>query len=371
MPLYMDFHKIAGLTIEDVRKAHLADLAVQEKYGVKYHQFWLNQEAGTIFCLTEGPDMATCEMVHRLAHGNVACAMTEVEPGYYKIFMGENHETDHGIVRNQDGSMDLGYRSILMVNRQLSKVSGAGKSSAAEALEQSRKYIVRKITECEGRQVTWTTDDNIIGVFHDVNQAILCAGLVLDGLAANNPSVTFRAGLSVGQPVTETGEFFTTALTLAQRLCSIAALNQLVISSLAYQLYKEEQQPANALSIRWLNPSEENFISKLFEAAEANLSEDDFSIDILCADMGVSRPQLYRKITTLTRNSPNDFLRELRMNKALILLKRRTGNISEIALEVGFKSPSYFAKCFTRQFGSTPSRFVELISPTHSVTNAR
>ncbi len=115
MPLYMDFHKISGITIEDVKKAHMADLSVQERYGVKYHQFWLNQKEGTIFCLTEGPDMETCEMVHRLAHGNVACAMTEVKPGYYKAFMGEGHQIDHGIVRNEDGSMDLGYRSILIV----------------------------------------------------------------------------------------------------------------------------------------------------------------------------------------------------------------------------------------------------------------
>ena len=93
MPLFMDFHKFDSITIAEVATAHLADQTVQDKYGVKYHQFWVNQDAGTAFCLTEGPDARTCEMVHQIAHGNVACAMTEVEPGHFKILMGENEPT--------------------------------------------------------------------------------------------------------------------------------------------------------------------------------------------------------------------------------------------------------------------------------------
>src|SRR6188472_2803424 len=100
MPLYMDFHKFDSITIEDVKTAHMADVAIQDKYGVKYHQFWVNQDAGTVFCLCEGPDKETCELVHQLAHGNKACALTEVESGFYKALMGENHGTDiYGLVK--------------------------------------------------------------------------------------------------------------------------------------------------------------------------------------------------------------------------------------------------------------------------------
>ena len=77
MPLYMDYHKIDNITIEDVKTAHMADVAIQDKYGVKYHQFWVNQEAGSVFCLVEGPDKKTCELVHQMAHGNIACALTD------------------------------------------------------------------------------------------------------------------------------------------------------------------------------------------------------------------------------------------------------------------------------------------------------
>lgn len=363
MPLYMDFHKIAGLTIEDVKKAHMADLSVQEKYGVKYHQFWLNQEAGTIFCLTEGPDMETCEMVHRLAHGNVACAMTEVEPGYYKAFMGEGHQIDHGIVRNEDGSMDLGYRSILAVTVQpLTKANGSGDLEKLQTPNWARKLIFQKIDEFNGRQVKWVTDESLIGVFNDPTQAVTCARYIQNRLLANNPEVVFRVGLSAGQPVTENGEFFTNALTLAHRLSNIAMENQILISSLARDLCNDDQFTDKDPFIRSLNSSEEDFISNLLEITEGNLSNETFTINNLCHDMGVSRPQLYRKITMLTGRSPNDLLRDLRMEKALTMVKRKTGNISEIALEVGYNSPSYFARCFAKKFGCTPSRFAKVIS---------
>src|SRR5262245_41995400 len=94
MPLYMDFHKFAHVTLEDVKTAHTADVAVQEKFGVKYHQYWVNQEAGTVFCLCEGPDKETCEAVHQTAHGNIACALVEVQPGFFELFMGKRPPID-------------------------------------------------------------------------------------------------------------------------------------------------------------------------------------------------------------------------------------------------------------------------------------
>src|SRR5690349_6716074 len=100
MPLYMDFHKLDGVTVDAVKKAHIADISVQKQFGVLYHQFWVNEEAGTVFCLVEGPDMATCQKVHQIAHGNIPCAMTEVEPGYLRSLMGTAHAADDHLSRN-------------------------------------------------------------------------------------------------------------------------------------------------------------------------------------------------------------------------------------------------------------------------------
>jgi hypothetical protein len=79
MPLYMDIHKkVDGATDEAVAAAHLKDLETQEKYGVKYIKYWLDEGTGTIFCLVEAPDREAAERVHREAHGLTADEIHEV-----------------------------------------------------------------------------------------------------------------------------------------------------------------------------------------------------------------------------------------------------------------------------------------------------
>ena len=61
--------------------AHQADLATQEKYGVKYLQYWFDEESGKVFCLVEAPNKEAAIAVHREAHGLVADEITEVKEG--------------------------------------------------------------------------------------------------------------------------------------------------------------------------------------------------------------------------------------------------------------------------------------------------
>jgi Protein of unknown function (DUF4242) len=73
MPLFMDVHNIeGGVSAGDVAGAHQADLAIQDGRGVKYLRYWVDVEAGKIFCLVEAPDAEAANAVHREAHGLVA-----------------------------------------------------------------------------------------------------------------------------------------------------------------------------------------------------------------------------------------------------------------------------------------------------------
>lgn len=82
MPLFMDEHKkVDGLTAEAVTGAHMMDLAVQEKYDVRYLKYWFNEETGRVYCLVEAPNAAAAEAVHREAHGLLADQITEVSEG--------------------------------------------------------------------------------------------------------------------------------------------------------------------------------------------------------------------------------------------------------------------------------------------------
>jgi hypothetical protein len=82
MPLFMDMHSIdGGVKAADVAGAHEADLATQGKYGVDYLRYWVDEEAGKIFCLVDAPDAEAADTVHREAHGLVADAIYPVTEG--------------------------------------------------------------------------------------------------------------------------------------------------------------------------------------------------------------------------------------------------------------------------------------------------
>jgi len=74
MSLYMDVHNSLpdGTTAADVAGAHAADLQVQERFGVRYLNYWVDETGGKVFCLIEAPDAGAAHAVHREAHGLVA-----------------------------------------------------------------------------------------------------------------------------------------------------------------------------------------------------------------------------------------------------------------------------------------------------------
>jgi hypothetical protein len=82
MPLFMDVHEIdGGVGIDDVAKAHLADLQTQDAYDVRYLRYWVDEDAGRIFCLVEAPTADAAAAVHREAHGLVADYIYRVQEG--------------------------------------------------------------------------------------------------------------------------------------------------------------------------------------------------------------------------------------------------------------------------------------------------
>jgi signal transduction histidine kinase/DNA-binding response OmpR family regulator len=96
------------------------------------------------------------------------------------------------------------------------------------------------------------------------------------------------------------------------------------------------------------------FLQKVKEAVEANLDDENFSVVDLGAKIGMSRSQLHRKLSALTGFSPNEIIRNMRLERAKQLLEKKSATVSEVAYLCGFNSPAYFIKCFREYFGVTP-----------------
>ena len=97
------------------------------------------------------------------------------------------------------------------------------------------------------------------------------------------------------------------------------------------------------------------FLQKCLSTVQQHLGDDQFGVEHLAREVGFSVSQLERKLTAITGQHPNEFIRAIRLERARQLLERRAGTVSEVAFEVGFNSLSHFARSYRRKFGFSPS----------------
>jgi signal transduction histidine kinase/DNA-binding response OmpR family regulator len=105
------------------------------------------------------------------------------------------------------------------------------------------------------------------------------------------------------------------------------------------------------------NKIDRKFINGFTAIVESNLSNEDFSVDDICREIGISRVQLYRKAKALIGYNVNDYILAVRLQKAKYLLTNEDLSISEVAFKVGFASQAYFSTVFKTKFDLTPSEF--------------
>ncbi len=101
-----------------------------------------------------------------------------------------------------------------------------------------------------------------------------------------------------------------------------------------------------------------DFVQEALNIIDTNLDNSDFDVKSFCEEMSMSQAQLYRKLNALVGMSITGFIRNTRLKKAAQLLWETDLTISEVAYETGFNTPGYFTKCFSREFGITPSEFL-------------
>ena len=103
------------------------------------------------------------------------------------------------------------------------------------------------------------------------------------------------------------------------------------------------------------NSLDKEFIQNVLNYINDNLSDPELSVESLASKLNLSRSQFYRKIKTLTGQTANEFLRTIRLQKAKMYLEKGNSNVSQVCYEVGFSTPSYFTKCFKKQFNILPT----------------
>jgi DNA-binding response OmpR family regulator len=109
------------------------------------------------------------------------------------------------------------------------------------------------------------------------------------------------------------------------------------------------------------------FLQKVMDKINEHVSDHSLNVEVLIKELAISRSVLQRKLLSLTGETPGELIRRIRLKKAAVLIEQNFGNISEIALEVGFNNPAHFSEAFKKQFGHSPFHYHQKFLRNNSV----
>lgn len=364
MPIYMDRHDVSeAVTAEIVAQLHHEDLKIQHKFKCRGLTYWFDDVRKTAFCLVEAPNKEAIQLMHDKAHGEVPHRIIEVDNALVESFLGRIEDPE----KSQDISLNIindpAFR-VLMVIETSNYLDRLEANQFTIFTQKFHNSVAKKLQKFNGNIVKKDNNSYLVS-FKSVTDAVLCAQKIQFQYKYVTPKFDssgrkLKIALSCGIPVTDKDNFFEEAINLATRMCEFVK-DTFVITSEVNALYESENRNAiiDKELVRILSPSDEKFITHLMDFVETIWNKSDIDVNNFSEALGYSKSQLYRKLIDLTGQSPNNFIKEFRLHKALQLLHQQFGNISEVAFETGFNSAAYFSKCFLDKYGILPSKYIQ------------
>jgi hypothetical protein len=200
MPLYMDRHDLPGATAADIATAHLRDLEVQERFGVRFVTYWFEEEAGSGFCLIEGPDKESVEAAHRASHGMLPLNVVEVDEASIRGFFGRLNTHPPG-----EPYVESAFRAILFTDMVDSTrlTQQLGDREAMQLVRQHDSIVRSGLAQFGGSEVKHT-GDGIMAAFDAASPAVGAAVQIQRALgelnAGGQSGLRVRIGVAAGEP---------------------------------------------------------------------------------------------------------------------------------------------------------------------------
>lgn len=193
----------------------------------------------------------------------------------------------------------------------------------------------------------------------DMDGVEFCKHVKQNFLWSHIPVIMLTAKTSVGSKI-EAFEMGADAyLDKPFHISYLSARIRNLLESRRLLFQKFSQTPYAALKSIAGNKTDEEFLVKLNEIIEKNIENSDFAVDDLAKEIGISSSGLFAKIKQVSGVTPNKLILSMRLKKAAELLSEKRYRVNEVCYKVGFNNPSYFAKCFQKQFGKLPKDFTD------------
>ena len=137
-------------------------------------------------------------------------------------------------------------------------------------------------------------------------------------------------------------------------------INNLISKSLHLKgKFSGAQQQKEKVVEKEVKGNDELLMERVMKAVNTHMSDSDFNVDMLTREVGISRAQLHRKMKELTGLPVSEFIRNIRLEQAVRLLKEQKINVTQVAYTVGFSNVAHFSTVFRKQFGVSPSEYIE------------
>lgn len=359
MPLFLDLHELPeGITAKHVAEMHQADLDLEHKYSCRGLTYWCDEKRKTAFCLIDAPSKQALIDLHENAHGAIPTRIIEVNDTIVESFLGRIEDPEKSKNVSLNIINDPAFRTLMVLKIKYTTLRTNGISTLKAALRGYSKSINTAITQYNGRLVKQEANTFLMS-FDSVTDAIQCGIKIQDVYhKIITPDLEFKIGISAGTPITDKSGIFEDTIKISDYLSDVAN-GGFSITTTIRDLYEGENQnkPLANKSITIFNSKEVDFLTALMDYTEKIWSHATTSVRDFEKNLGYSKSQLYRTMMHLVGKSPNMFLRDYRLTKALALLEKQSGNISEIAYQTGFNSPAYFSKCFQNKYEILPSLY--------------
>lgn len=280
------------------------------------------------------------------------------------------HEKGTTVSESPDNPQKVGHGMadrIFMVLETGNRLGRPGLGQLSVFRQKFHNSVTKTFRHFEAKIIRQDSNEYLV-LFTTATNAVLCALKIQSDFKYITPKFdernrSFKIGISTGSPKDRDLWDAKELISAALYLCKFPT-QEIVITPALKGLFDKENQNAiiDKDHIRCLTPREEEMLLNLLLKASTIWESPEFPVSNLSRDSGYSPSQFRRRLKRLTGKSPIIFIRELRLKRALDLMHRQFGQISQIAKASGFRSPSYFAKCFRESFGILPSRYARLLN---------
>ncbi len=259
----------------------------------------------------------------------------------------------------------------------------AGRIAHQESLNGSFKEVIQQfISRYRGRIIQFQEPNYFVAIFEGPSKAVHCSLDLVESVKKMNGHLA--VGIHIKEASVDQAHFITseTAAFMDDMIGVVKPGDVMVTQTVKYLLsgaglsfnrshallqsnsgealglfsvYDQSGVDEAMTNLPKVSPLNDSFLENVLQIIDKYLPDEQFGVEMLCLEIGISERQLQRKLKAITNKSPNQLISSVRLHRAKELIIGKELNISEVAFKTGFSNPSYFSKCFKREFGLSPS----------------